>query len=591
MERLRRSKYCGDVGKEDLGNPITLMGWVQRKRDLGNLVFLSLRDRTGICQVVCSSDTYPEVHATARTIKPEYCVAIKGNVELRPEKMRNPRMKTGDIEVYAQRIDILSKSCTPPFVVEDGVEVSDAMRLRYRYLDLRRPEVQANIILRHKAAMAARRFLDENGFIEVETPVLTRSTPEGARDYLVPSRVSPGHFYALPQSPQLFKQLLMVAGFDRYYQIVKCFRDEDLRADRQPEFTQIDMETSFLDMDDILDLSEGLISSIFKETIGLELSRPFKRLEYKDAIDLYGIDKPDTRFGMLLHDVSDSVKDSEFKVFSSTVNKGGVVKAINVKAPHSLSRKDIDLLGDFVKDYGAKGIVWARLTKDGWQSPIARFLKEKERWSIENSLDFDEGDLLIFVAGNHDVVNASLGNLRVHIAERLSLATKGTYNPLWIVRFPLLEWSEEEKRLLARHHPFTSPVEEDIPMLETEPLAVRARSYDLVINGFEVGGGSIRIHSRDLQQKMFSVLGISEEEGMRKFGFLLEALDYGAPPHGGIAFGLDRLVMLLAGASSLRDVIAFPKTQKAVCPLTGAPAEVEDKQIAELGIKVIKKEG
>lgn len=584
-----RTKYCGDVTKHDCGKEVTLMGWVQRRRDLGGLTFIDLRDRTGICQVVFNPEIHPQAHASTHKIKAEYCIAVEGEIRLRPKDMRNPGMRTGSVELLAQRVSILNEAMTLPFVISETADVSDALRLKYRYLDLRRPSLKENIILRHRAARSVRQYLDKQGFIDIETPILTKSTPEGARDYLVPSRVSPGQFYALPQSPQLFKQLLMIAGFDRYYQIVKCFRDEDLRADRQPEFTQIDIEASFLSQAQIMDISEGLIATMFKDTIGVELPRPFFKMTYNDAIRDYGVDNPDTRFSMKLHDISDLVAESDLEVFSSVVGRGGLVKAINVKGPDNLKRKDLDSLASFISDYGAKGVIWARATEKGWQGSIAKFLTHNQISKIEERLGMEVGDIALFVADKKDVVNASLGALRVHIANKLSLVPKDTYSPVWISEFPLLEWSEEEQRLVSTHHPFTAPVEEDISLLVSAPSKIRAQAYDLVINGQEVGGGSIRIHNKSLQQQVFKVIGIGEEEAKFKFGFLLEALEYGAPPHGGIAFGFDRLVMLIAKAASLRDVIAFPKTQKAFCTLTQAPSPVDETQLAELGIKVIKK--
>ncbi|MBN1636869.1 MAG: aspartate--tRNA ligase [Deltaproteobacteria bacterium] len=583
-----RTHYCGEVGKHEAGLQVSMLGWVQRRRDLGGLIFIDLRDRSGICQVVFNPEAHPEVHAIAHTLKPEYCIAVMGELAMRPEEMRNPSMPTGDVELHAHGVSILNESDTPPFVVEDGVEVSDALRLKYRYLDLRRPGLQRNIMLRHRAAAASRRYMDDNGFIEVETPVLTKSTPEGARDYLVPSRVFPGEFYALPQSPQLFKQLLMISGFDRYYQIVKCFRDEDLRADRQPEFTQIDIEMSFVQEADIMEITEGLIATIFKETIGVEMSRPFERLSYNQAMADYGCDRPDTRYEMLLKDVSDIVAGSDFKVFSAVFSDGGVVKAIPVKAPASLSRKELDGLGSVVADYGAKGVLWARVTENSWNSSLSKFMSEEQIQAVNTRLGLSVGDMVLFIADQEDVANASLAALRHHLAMRFDMIPDDIYSALWVTDFPLLEWSREEQRLVSVHHPFTAPKPEDINLLESAPQKVRAQAYDMVINGNEVGGGSIRIHNQDIQRKVFSTIGLTETEARRKFGFLLDALKYGAPPHGGIAFGFDRLVMLLAGASSLRDVIAFPKTQKAACAMTDAPSALDNAQLAELGIKVIK---
>jgi len=583
-----RTHYCGEVGKQDCGKQITLLGWVQRRRDLGGLIFVDMRDRSGICQVVFNPETYPQAHAVGHNLKSEYCVAVEGELSERPKEMRNSAMQTGEVELIAQRVAILNEAKTPPFVIEDGQEVSEALKLKYRYLDLRRPSLQANLMLRHKAAMAARTYLDAAGFIEVETPVLTKSTPEGARDYLVPSRVSPGRFYALPQSPQLFKQLLMISGFDRYYQIVKCFRDEDLRADRQPEFTQIDMETSFMSMDAILAIMEGLIAAIFEKTIGFSLPTPLKRMSYEEAMASYGVDRPDTRFALKLHDVSAHFKGTDFKVIASILEGGGIVKALAIPDAGDLSRKDIDDLGAHAADFGAKGILWARLNEDGWQSSLAKHLKPEQRAAIERELDAKKGDVILFVADKPAVANASLGALRLHIAQKRGLIPEHTFSALWVTDFPLLEWSEEDKRLVSVHHPFTAPRNEDIPLLATSPEKVKAQAYDLVINGSEVGGGSVRIHRREVQQQVFKTIGLSDEEARVKFGFLLDALEYGAPPHGGIAFGLDRLVMLLAGASSLRDVIAFPKTAKASCTMTDAPSEVDERQLEALGLKVIQ---
>jgi aspartyl-tRNA synthetase len=584
---VKRTHYCGEVNLSSAGQTVILFGWVQRRRDLGGLIFIDIRDRTGIAQVVCNPETFPEAHAVAHTVKQEYCISVTGELMARPEDMRNPGMATGDVEVAAREVFIFNEAATPPFVIEDGADVSDTLRLKYRYLDLRRPSLQRNILLRHKVTSSVRRYYDSHGFVDVETPVLTKSTPEGARDYLVPSRVFPGKFFALPQSPQLFKQLLMVSGYDRYYQIVKCFRDEDLRADRQPEFTQIDVEMSFVDMEDVLQINEGAMVTLFRETIGVDLPRPFPRMTYEQAMSEYGNDRPDTRFGMKLFDISDIVASSEFRVFKSTLEEGGAVKAMAVKGPVELSRKDLDSLQSVVADNGAKGVMWARYDQDGWKSSLTKFLSADQFSAIASRMGMIPGDVLLIIADRKGVVNASLSTLRLYLADRLKLIPEGSFGALWVIGFPLFEWSEEQGRLVSVHHPFTAPVQEDLPLLDTDPAKVKAQAYDMVINGSEVGGGSIRIHRQEVQQKIFKLLGLTEEQAKVKFGFLLEALQFGAPPHGGIAFGLDRLIMLLSGTSSIRDVIAFPKTQKAFCTMTEAPSEVDPRQLAELGLKML----
>ncbi|TFG37492.1 MAG: aspartate--tRNA ligase [Syntrophobacterales bacterium] len=581
----KKTHYCGELNASNIGEEVILMGWSHRRRDLGNLIFVDLRDREGLVQIVFNPEVNSELHKEAHRIRNEFVLAVKGTVQPRPEDMVNTSLKTGAIEVAVDEMEILNESKTPPFHIDAEAEVSGSLLLTYRYLDLRRRNLQKNIMLRSKVAIETRNYLQKEGFIEVETPFLTKSTPEGARDYLVPSRLNPGMFYALPQSPQLFKQLLMVSGFDKYFQIVKCFRDEDLRADRQPEFTQIDMEMSFITEDDIIATVEGMMANIFKSGIGKTLTIPFPRLTYNEAIERYGKDNPDTRFDLELRDITGIIRESEFRVFQETIRGGGVVKAIKVEEGNKLSRKDLDGLGDIVGTYGAKGILWARVNEGGWTSPIAKFLKARDIEEINKIMDAVEGDTILFVADSPRIVNDSLGNLRNHLAQKLELITEDSFVFTWITEFPMFEYSETEGRFLASHHPFTAPLPSDIPLLGTDPGKVRARAYDLVMNGSEIGGGSIRIHKRDIQSKVFEVLGLQEEEANTKFGFLLDALEYGTPPHGGIAFGLDRIIMIMAGADSLRDVIAFPKTQKASCLLTGAPSPIDPGQLAELSLK------
>lgn len=583
---MRRTHTCNQLSAEDVGRDVVLAGWALRRRDHGGVIFVDLRDREGITQVVFNPEVDETVHQKAREIRSEYVLCIRGRVEKRPEGMANPNLATGEIEILVSELRILNAAKTPPFMIEDEVEVSESLRLKFRHLDLRRPLLQQNIIRRHKASVSVRNYLVNNGFLEIETPVLTRSTPEGARDYLVPSRVNPGLFYALPQSPQLFKQLLMISGFDRYYQIVRCFRDEDLRADRQPEFTQIDMELSFVGEEDVMAVAEGLMAALFKDVLDKSLVTPFPRLSYDEAMDRYGLDKPDVRFGLELKDVSDIVAVSGFKVFADSVKKGGMVKALNAKGCMDFSRKEIDDLTALAAVYQARGLAWIKVREDGWQSSIVKYFTEDEKSSMAQRLDMQVGDLVFFVADKTKTVNEALGHLRNHLGKRLNLINEAQFAFVWVTRFPMLEYDETEKRYQAMHHPFTSPLEEDYDRLQDAPLAVRSRAYDLVLNGSEIGGGSIRIHQKDLQEKVFEALGMERESYEEKFGFLLSALESGAPPHGGIAFGFDRLVMILCGQSSIRDVIAFPKTQKAACLLTNAPSAASKAQLDELFIRV-----
>jgi aspartyl-tRNA synthetase len=582
----RRTHTCNQLTAADIGTETTLMGWVQFRRDHGGLIFIDLRDREGLTQAVFSPEDAPEAHERAHAIRVEYVVAIKGEVRHRPEGMTNPNMPTGEVEVYVKEWKLLNTSDTPPFPIEDRVETSEMLRLKYRYLDLRRPRLAKNFILRNKAAQSVRRYLDGLGFLEIETPVLTKSTPEGARDFLVPSRMSQGMFYALPQSPQIFKQLLMVSGLDRYFQIVKCFRDEDLRADRQPEFTQIDIEMSFPDEAQIMDMAEGLVRTLFRETIGVALPEAFPRMTYKQAMDEYGSDKPDVRFGLKLNDVKDIFAGGGFKVFAAAP----CLKALRVAGGLELSRKEIDDYTEFVKIYGAQGLAWIKVKEDGeWQSPIVKFFSEDEKKALAERLGMQKGDIVFFQAAPEDVANAALGNLRLKLGERFGLIDEKAYAPLWVTDFPLLEYDPEDKRWVAKHHPFTSPQPGQLDTIAENPGGALARAYDLVLNGNEIGGGSIRIHTPAAQKSMFKALGIGDEEAEEKFGFLIEALKFGAPPHGGIAFGLDRIVMLLTGSKSIRDVIAFPKTQKATCLMTEAPNVVAKKQLRELGIQLREK--
>jgi len=582
----KRTHYCTDLNASHIGQEVCLMGWVQRRRDHGGLIFIDLRDRTGLVQLALDPDRDPEAHAKAEKVRNEFVLAAKGVVSPRPEGTVNPKMKTGEVEIEIRELRILNQAQTPPFMLDEYTEVAENLRLKYRYLDLRRESVQQNLIARHKVAKTVRNYLDANGFLEIETPVLTKSTPEGARDYLVPSRVNPGTFYALPQSPQLFKQLLMVSGFDRYFQIVKCFRDEDLRADRQPEFTQIDCEMSFVDREDVIAVMEGMIARIFKEILDVELSLPMPRMSYAEALDRYGVDNPDLRFALELKEITEIVKGCGFKVFADVAGKGNMVKALNAKGCATLSRKDIDDLTAFSAIYGAKGLAWVKIQEDGsWQSPIAKFFSDDELKAIDQALGSEPGDLILFVADTAQIANESLGRLRGHLGHKLGLAKPDEFKFVWITEFPLLEWDGESRRHVAVHHPFTAPLDEDIPLLDSDPGKARAKAYDLVLNGSEIGGGSIRIHDQAVQARMFKLLGIGDEEAQEKFGFLLDALQYGAPPHGGIAFGLDRIMMILTGADSIRDVIAFPKTQKATCLLSDAPGEVDEKQLLELAIR------
>ena len=586
MGELKRTHSCNDLGVNNVGEEVILMGWVLRRRDHGGVIFIDLRDRWGITQVVFNPDINETVHDKAHVLRSEWVLAVRGRVDRRPPAMENPNLTTGAIEVLVEELRILNASQTPPFPLDEDVEISENLRLKYRYLDLRRSDMAANLIFRHRTVQAIRKYLDENNFLEVETPVLTRSTPEGARDYLVPSRVNAGKFYALPQSPQLFKQLLMVAGMDRYYQIVKCFRDEDLRADRQPEFTQIDMELSFINEEDIYRITEGMISHVMQQTLNYDLQLPLPRMSYAEAMDRFGTDRPDLRFGLELVNLTEVVKNCGFQVFKTVVQNNGLIKSINAKGCASFSRKDLDGLTGYVAQYGAKGLAWVKVKSGGeWQSPIAKFFTDEERNAMSAALDAEEGDLLFFVADQPAIVHQALAELRLELARRLDLIDKTTFNFIWITDFPLLEYDHDEKRHTAIHHPFTAPQQEDIDLLATEPGKVKSRAYDLVLNGTEIGGGSIRIHQKQLQEKVFAALSISLEEAEDKFGFLLQALELGAPPHGGIAFGLDRLLMILCGRETIRDVIAFPKTQKATCPLTDAPAAVARKQLTELSLR------
>ena len=586
----KRTCMCAEANREMLGRNLTLMGWVQRRRDLGALVFIWLRDRTGIVQVVFDQSRYPDVFLKAQELRSEYVIAVKGELVLRDENNINHDLKTGDVEMIVSELKILSASQTPPFAIDNDVSVNDNIKYKYRYLDLRRSALQEIFALRSRAAYSVRSFLQENGFLELETPVLTRSTPEGARDYLVPSRVHNGEFYAMPQSPQLFKQLLMISGFDKYYQIVKCFRDEDLRADRQPEFTQIDVELSFVDTNDVMQTAEGLISRVFKDIKGMDISLPIERLTYAQAMERFGSDKPDMRFGMELQDVSDIVKDCAFSVFSSTVQKGGRVTGLTARGAGGMTRKEIDAMAEALKDYKAKGLAWAILAPDGIRSSFGKFMSAEEMQALIERMDAKNGDAMFFVADMPEISQTAMGQLRLMLGRKLGIIDEKAYRFVWITEFPLFEYSEEDQRYYAKHHPFTAPMDEDINLIGKDNARVRSKAYDIVLNGYELGGGSIRIHDSDMQSMLLEQLGFTQQDVEARFGFLTNALRYGAPPHGGFAIGMDRLVMLLCGTDNIKDVIAFPKMQNARCLLSDAPSRVENLQLDELGIAIVEKQ-
>lgn len=588
---MRRTHTCGELTKKDIGKKVLLCGWVHKRRDHGGLIFIDLRDREGITQIVFNPKKSKDLHEAAGALRSEYVIAIEGEVEKRPKGTQNPRLKTGEVEVVINKLIVLNPSLTPPFEIEDEGQISEELRFTYRFLDLRRKPSRDRIFIRHKIYQAIRNFLDKEGFVEVETPILTKSTPEGARDYLVPSRLNPGKFYALPQSPQLFKQILMVAGFDKYFQIAKCFRDEDLRADRQPEFTQLDMEMSFVNEEDIFDITERLIKDAFKKTISVDLKIPFLRLKYHEAIERFGTDKPDTRFEMELVDLTDILKGSEFQAFEKIVSQAdGIIKGLNLKGKANLSRSDIDSLTQLAVQFGAKGLTYLKVSDSEIESPIAKFFKDERLKMAIKKMAAKKGDLVLLIADKKETANEALSQLRLAIAQKFNLIKKDRFDFLWVTEFPLFKYNEEERHWESEHHPFTAPFEEDLPFIEKEPKKARARAYDLVLNGVEVGSGSIRIHDKSTQSRIFKAIGLSDEEVKNRFGFLLEAFSYGAPPHGGIASGLDRLIAMMTNATSIREVIAFPKTQKAICFLTGAPSEVSEQQLKELGFQLLESE-
>ncbi len=589
MKGLHRTHRCTEVSSRNIGETVTVMGWVQKRRNLGSLIFIDLRDRSGLLQLIFDeNDVGSEGFAKAEQLRSEYVIAAVGRVEARSGAV-NENLATGDIEIRVKSVRILSESQTPPFPIEENSQTKEELRLKYRYLDLRRPDIQRKLMVKSRVAVMARNFMANEGFLEIETPMLTKSTPEGARDYLVPSRVHPGSFYALPQSPQLFKQLLMCSGYDRYFQIARCFRDEDLRADRQPEFTQMDMELSFVDIDDVIDVNERLLKALFKEICDVDVKLPIRRMPYAEAMDRFGSDKPDLRFGMELKNVTDAVRGCEFAVFKNAVDNGGSVRGINAKGQGAMPRKKIDALVEFAKGYGAKGLAYLAVNEDGtYKSSFAKFMKPEELDAIVAAMEGEPGDLLLFAADRNKVVFDVLGSLRLELAKNMGLLDKERFEFVWITEFPLLEYSEEEGRYMAMHHPFTMPMEEDLPMIDTDPGAVRAKAYDIVLNGCEIGGGSVRIHQEEIQEKMFEVLGFTKERAHEQFGFLLDAFQYGVPPHAGLAYGLDRLVMLMTGAESIREVIAFPKVKDASCLMTEAPGRVDEKQLEELEISIVE---